>query len=152
MNSVVTALSDFDGRLAVELACQISPVQDICKRYELTRADLRVKLRDPTFRKMVVEAKRAWHSDLSVKERVKLKASVLVEDSILAVYNMLHDKENPTASRLDAFKQLAKVADVDSPGKSNMEAGEKFTVVINLGDDDKLVIEGDSNPVQLDNE
>ena len=140
-----SALSDFDGRLAVELACQISSLPDILKRYRLTRGDLKVKLKDPTFRKMVVESKRAWHSDLSVKERVRLKASVLVEDSILAVYNILHDSENPSASRLDAFKQLARVADVDAPGKSTMEAGEKFTVVINLGDE-KLVIDGDPQP------
>jgi hypothetical protein len=82
----------------------------------------------------------------SVKERIRLKSQVLVEDSILEIFSIIHNKDNAIPARLDAFKQLARVAEVDAPDRSNADTGSRFTVSINLGETYKpVVIEGDSN-------
>lgn len=132
--------SDSDSRLAVELAIQIRPIDEIMESYGLTKAELKEKLANPVFKGMVVEAKKTWESDLSVKERIRLKAAHLVEDSILSVFNIIHDKDNPAPQRLDAFKSLTKVADVEATASSGPGvSGEKFTININLGDRSEAV-------------
>lgn len=144
-------VNDFDARLAVELAIQLVPVQDLLKRYELTKQELQVKLKDAGFRRQVRDAKRVWNSDLSVKERIRLKSQVLIEDSILAVYNILHDNDTAPQSRLEAFKQLARVADVDQPEKQGADAGSRFSITLQFGDPSQrpLAIEGKSVPVTV---
>ena len=95
---------------------------------------------------MVKQAKSIWSSDLSVKERIRLKSQVLVEDSILEIFSILHNRDNAIPARLDAFKQLARVAEVDQPERGKGDTGSRFTVSINLGDTIKpVVIEGDTN-------
>jgi hypothetical protein len=140
------ALSDSDSRLAVELAVKLRPVSELLSTYNLSRADLVRKLKDSMFRDMVKQAKALWESDLSVKERIRLKSQILVEDSVLEVFQILHNKENAIPARLDAFKQLARVAEVDTPTKTGGGEGSRFTVSINLGDTIKpVVIEGETN-------
>jgi hypothetical protein len=140
------ALSDADSRLAVEIAVQIRPIPDILVQYNLSRSDLVKKLKDPMFRDMVKQAKSLWHSDLSVKERIRLKSQILVEDSILEIFSILHNRDNAIPARLDAFKQLARVAEVDQPERGKGDTGNRFTVSINLGDTIRpVVIEGTSH-------
>jgi len=137
------ALSDTDSRLAVEVAVQIRPITEVLLAYSLTRADLVLKLKDPMFRDMVKQAKSVWGSDLSIKERIRLKSQVLIEDSLLAIFSIIHNHENAIPAKLDAFKQLARVAEVDSPDRSSGGEGSRFTVSINLGDSiAPVIIEG----------
>ena len=127
-------LTDKDSRLAVELAVQIRPVGELLNAYSISRRELADKLKDPMFRDMVKQAKTLWNSDLSVKERIRLKSQVLVEDSLLEVFSIVHSPDNAIPAKLDAFKQLARVAEVDSPDRGKGDTGSRFTVSINLGD------------------
>lgn len=144
--SEFNSLSDTDSRLAIEIAVKIRPIPELLNTYNLTRADLVRKLKDPMFRDMVKQAKTIWSSDLSIKERIRLKSQVLVEDSLLAIFSIIHNNDNAIPAKLDAFKQLARVAEVDSPEKSRSGEGSRFTVSINLGDTIKpVIIEGESH-------
>ena len=144
--SEFNAVSDVDSRLAIELAVQIRPVAELLVHYNLTRSELVSKLRDSMFRAMVKQAKTLWHSDLSIKERIRLKSQVLVEDSLLSIFQIVHNDNNAIPAKLDAFKQLSRVAEVDAPERGKGDTGSRFTVQINLGDTvPPVVIEGDSN-------
>jgi hypothetical protein len=139
-------LSDTDSRLAVEIAVKLRPVAELLTSYNLSRSELARKLKNPMFRDMVKQARTLWNSDLSVKERIRLKSQILVEDSILEIFSILHNHENAIPARLDAFKQLARVAEVDTPTKHSGAEGSRFTVSINLGDTiQPVVIEGDTH-------
>lgn len=143
--SEFNALSDSDSRLAVELAIQIRPPAEILVAYSLSRKDLVAKLKDPMFRDMVKQAKNIWSSDLSIKERIRLKSQVLVEDSLLSIFSIVHNADNAIPAKLDAFKQLARVAEVDSPERGKGSEGSRFTVSINLGDTiAPVIIEGET--------
>lgn len=140
------ALSDTDSRLAVEVAVQIRPIAEVLVAYSLTRSDLVRKLKDPMFRDMVKQAKSIWSSDLSIKERIRLKSQVLVEDSLLEIFKIVHNVDMAVPAKLDAFKQLARVAEVDAPERSRGSEGSRFTVSINLGNTiAPVIIEGESN-------
>lgn len=144
--SEFNAVGDTDSRLAVELAVQLRPVAEILNTYSLSRSELAAKLKDPMFRDMVKQAKTLWSSDLSVKERIRLKSQILVEDSLLEVFSMFHNRDNALPARMDAFKQLTRVAEVDQPERGKGDTGSRFTVSINLGDNHQpVVIEGSSN-------
>ena len=139
------ALSDTDSRLAVELALKLRPIADLLNVYGLSRSSLANKIRDPMFGSMVKQARTLWKSDLSVKERIRIKSQILIEDSILEVFSILHNKDNAIPARLDAFKQLARVAEVDQPERGKGDTGSRFTVSINLGDTiEPVIIEGES--------
>ena len=132
--SEFNAITDKDSRLAIELAVQIRPVAELLVHYNLSRNELAAKLKEQMFRDMVKQAKTLWHSDLSIKERIRLKSQVLVEDSLLSIFQIIHNDNNAVPAKLDAFKQLSRVAEVEQPDRRQGETGSRFTVQINLGD------------------
>ena len=138
--SEFNAVPDKDSRMAIELAVQIRPVNEILLTYSTTRSELVAKLKNPMFRDMVKQAKQLWSSDLSIKERIRLKSQVLVEDSLLSIFSIVHNQDNAIPAKLDAFKQLARVAEVDTPERGKGDTGTRFTVEINLGNNTPPVI------------
>ena len=127
------AITDVDARLAVEIALRLRTTQELLDTYNLTPQALKAKINNPQFRAQVKQARTLWNSDLSVKERIRLKTQLLVEDSLLPLFGMVHNDNLAPAARTEAFKTLAKVADVDSSDKQQADIGARFTVSINLG-------------------
>lgn len=128
----MSPMNDFDSRLAMELAIELSDLPDILARYDMTPADLRIKLQNPPFRQMVKEFKATWNSDLSVKERIRVKSMALVEDSLLELHTIFHNTEYAVGPRLEAFKNMAKVATVDTPDKEGQAAGDRVQINISI--------------------
>lgn len=144
--SEFNAATDTDSRMAIEIAIQIRPINEILVAYSTSRSELVAKLKNPMFRDMVKQAKRLWSSDLSIKERIRLKSQVLVEDSLLTIFSIVHNQDNAVPAKLDAFKQLARVAEVDTPERARGDTGTRFTVQINLGDTTPpVIIEAEAN-------
>lgn len=133
------AINDVDSRLAMELAIEISELPDILQRYGLTKEELKDKLNNSNFRQAVKTARITWKSDLSVKERIRIKSMVLVEDSLLELYSIFHDKNHNLTGRMDAFKSLSKVATVDTPDKDGTAAGERVHISINIPGVEKAI-------------
>lgn len=133
LSGPLSSINDVDSQLAVELASEISPIKEVLSRHGITPEQLRVKLTDTRFRQMLREARRVWNSDLSVKERIRVKSAVLVEDSLIRLYEIFNNGEVATPARLEAFKSMAKVAEVYEPAKTGPAMGERVAININLG-------------------
>jgi hypothetical protein len=130
------AISQTDGRLAWELAAEITPVTDILARYGITPADFRNKLKDPMFRGAIREAKSIWKSDLNVQQRVRVKAAMMVEDSLLDVFAIIKNESQPAAAKLEAFEKLLKTSDmVPKAGKGDNSTAGAFKINIILGNE-----------------
>jgi hypothetical protein len=141
----LSAFNDVDSRLAMELAIDISEPKDIIARYGITATELKLKLKNPAFAKMVQEFRGTWKSDLSVKERIRLKSMVLVEDSLLELHSLFHDASLAPAARMDAFKNMAKVATVDTPDKEGASVGDRVQINISIpGAEKPISYEGDA--------
>lgn len=127
-------LEHLTAALAFDLAAQLSPLQVIMDRYGLTEAMLTTALQHPPFVKLIREAKAKWESDMSVAERVRLKAQFALEDCILPMHNIAHNKDAGNVSRIDAVKLIASIAGMSRGDAVQQESG-KFSLTINMGGD-----------------
>lgn len=140
-----SAFSERDARLALELASGMSEVSEILKRFDMTEEELRERLQNDSFKQLVRETKSVWNSDLNVKERVRLKSALLLEDSLLSIFKLIHDDKAGAGSKMNAFNSLARIASVEEPKEAKGGGAGKFTLNITVpGGEKPVVIEGES--------
>jgi hypothetical protein len=123
-----------DSQLAMELAARLSPTSDILSRFNLSAEDFRAKAANPAFKQLYREAKAVWNSDANTKERIRIKSQMLVEDSLLLLYKMVHDADLSANARLDAFGKMAEMADVKPRKEAETGGGNGFHLTLNFGD------------------
>jgi hypothetical protein len=128
------ALNDSDARLVWELVAKISPAKQILARHGLTAADLQAKMRDKMFVAAFKEAKKAWEADLNVQQRIKLKAGLLLEDSLQDLFVMIKDPQQSATNKLEATKQLGQLSQTINPRQNAGGEGSSFKLTINLGE------------------
>lgn len=124
-----------DSQLAMELAAKLSPTAEIIARYHISKAEFRLKIKSPTFRKMYQQAKSFWSSDANANQRIRVKSQMLLEDSLLVLYQMVHDPETSPSIKLDATNQLAVLSDAKPRREADTrgDTGGGFTLTLNLG-------------------
>lgn len=136
-------LDKMTNQLALELASKLQPPAKILVKYGLTDAQFNRLAATPQFQQLFREARQYWESDKNAAERVRAKCTMLVEDSLLEVFKMVHDEGLAPASRLDGFRTLAKMAGVSGDGRGDGSAlGERFSITINLDKDRAVTIDG----------
>lgn len=142
------AITQTDGRLAWEIAAQISDVPTILKRYDMSVHDLKGKLKDPMFRAAIREAKTIWKSDLNIQQRIRLKAAFLVEDSLMDIFAIIKNEQMTASTKLEAFEKLMKTADMGPTSKKNDAGGGTghFKINIILGDSPEQKVTIDAIP------
>ena len=120
--------------LAFELAAELTSPTDIFLRHGIEEKEAIRLLADPTFKKMITDAKREWTAEQNVPERIRLKSQLALEELLLPTFNMAKDPRVPPASRTDATKLFERLSGVT---KSNEEqsggTGPKYILTINLG-------------------
>jgi hypothetical protein len=131
-------------KVALELASELSSPEDIIGRYGLTTAQFGKLARTPRFKTLYREAKAYWQSDSNARERIKAKSQHLVENALLEIASITHNRTLPAASRIDSFKTLAKMAAVDgSRDEKGVDMGSRIQISINLGNEpsEKVVVD-----------
>lgn len=123
--------------LALELAAQLRPAVEVLKQFGITADEWEIIKKHPHFQRAFSEAKEFWESDKNAAERVKCVSTMMVEESLVTLFEMTHDVELHPSSRLDAFKTIAKIAGVDNSGSKAVGPGggptqERFQININL--------------------
>lgn len=117
----------------MELVAKIQPPAEILARYGLTAADLRSKMRSSLWASAFREAKTLWESNANVRERIRYKAGMLLEDSLADIMCIIKNPEMAASLKLEATKQLGIFADVGKQ-KTAGDVGSGFKLTINLGD------------------
>lgn len=135
------AFSERDARLALDIVANTIELPEMLQRYSLTPQELKDRLVNPSFRALVEETRTVWTSDLNVGERVRLKAALLVEDSLLEIYRTIHDRKNPVLSRQAAFNALSKLASIEQK-QQQAATGSRFVLNIAVGEDTPVTIDG----------
>ena len=139
------AISQTDGRLAWEIAAEISPIQDIFNRFGITPAQFKNKLKDRLFRTAIREAKSLWKGDLNVQQRIKLKAAFLVEDSLLDIFKLVKNENSAATAKLEAFEKLMRAGDLvpraGMKGDGALAAGFKININLGAGPADRVTID-----------
>jgi hypothetical protein len=115
--AIPEGVSAGDARLAWELVTNIAPLGDLMRRHALTFDDYDAKKRDPAFKAMLEQYRKSWNSEMSVNQRVALKAALLTEDSLLDIYSIIKNEEASPGQKLEAFGALAKAGEVGAQKK-----------------------------------
>lgn len=136
------ALNDSDARLVWELVANISPPAQILARHGLTGAEFKAKMKDKMFVAAYKEAKQAWEADLNVQQRIKLKAGLLLEDSLQDLFIMIKDPQQSASNKLEATKQLGQLSQTINPRQNAGGEGSAFKLTINLGERKGVTLDG----------
>ena len=131
------------AHLAYEMASNLLEVEEILQRHELTREQLDWLCTEPDFVQMLKESKQQWSSPLNVRERVRIKAAMAAEDGLAELYGLFRSVETPATQRLDAYKQLTALADVQPRKETDGGNGSMFSLTINVsGEAQAVTIDG----------
>jgi hypothetical protein len=126
--------SDIDlVKLAREIAMDIQPIETILEQYDIN-LETWSKIKDnPKFRALLTSEVEAWGAALNTSERLKLKAAAMLEEWLPELNNRLHDGQEALPAKIEGAKMLTRIAGIGVPGVVEGGAGERFTVMINLG-------------------
>lgn len=116
-------VADFSAALAADLAANLYEPETVFTNHGMSLAAGQELLAQPWFKAMVEQARRDWDALDNVKDRIRTKAQIALEDSIPTVYGIIADKNTPGAARVAAFKELKEVAGM---GAKELEGGQAF--------------------------
>jgi hypothetical protein len=118
---------------------------DIKKKYRFDNATWTQLCTDEKFIEAVeIERIRRTRLGLTARER----AQKLFTETPTVLGNILHDETKPSRHRIEAAKEIRAVAATGPDAASASE--EKFSIVINLGEDYKLVVDKPIQPTPND--
>lgn len=113
------------------LALDIYPLDQILEAAEVQLRDFNKWQTNPRFIEYLTTERDAWQSAGNTPERAKLKAGILVEEFMIQAHSELHDKKTPLNQRVELFKQLCKVAGMETSTPAG-GAGGGFSLQINI--------------------
>lgn len=137
------AISDGDQRLIWELVANISPKADILKRHGLTPQEFGKKAKDKLWAGAYREAKTFWESNANVRERIRQKAGMLLEDSLMDILLIVKDPAMGAVHKLEATKQLGVLSGAATMKPATPGEGSGFKLTINIGGNKGATIEGE---------
>lgn len=126
-------------RLAREIASDLYDIETILKHNQIDRDRFEKIKADPRFVRLLESEIAAWNAANNTLERTKLKAGMLIEEWLPEANTRLHHDRELLSSKVELLKTLARIAGMGLE-KAGIDGagGEKFSVVINLGADQKL--------------
>lgn len=81
-----------------------------------------------------------WQGPLSTQERIKVESAAILEDSLPGLGARMQNKAEGLPGVIEAAKLFAKIAGVGEREAGAGNSGERFTINIDLGGDQKLVV------------
>lgn len=131
-------LSHLSATICAELAAGLADAEGIRAKYELTEAQWEKLKNNVVFRGMLKDALQKFSGDIGTSARIKMKAEILLEDSLPVLDKLIHDAECGAGSRLDSIKQLTVLAEKSGGGKgeksSDAQHGFNVGIYINTGE------------------
>ena len=147
------------AKLAREIAMNIKDVEIVLGHYHLTQEQYNwLKEHHGFFKQALQVSTIEWNSSLTTAERLKLESAAILEDALPRLGARMGNPAENLPGVVEAAKLFAKMAGVGEKEAVDRAPGEKFTISINLGGDDKLVyqsketptIEGSASTISID--
>jgi hypothetical protein len=128
LRTVVTEITI--SRLARDIARDIVPVTDILKTHHLSVQQYEGILNTKIFQTRLEEEVSSWASN--GRERIAAKAMAIVEEGLLELFDLIHDRAQPMTAKIEALKFTAKLAAMEN-GATELDPDDKivFNITIN---------------------
>lgn len=138
------------AKLAREIAMDIKERHVALKDFNLTDAQYDFLESHNDFYKQALKAACIeWHSPLSTQERIKLEAAAILEDGLPGLGARMQNKSEQLSGVVEVAKLFAKVAGVGEREAGMATPGERFTINIDLGGDQKIAVSTGPAPQAL---
>jgi hypothetical protein len=129
------------SKLARELAMDIKEEAVVLKEFNLDNTQFEfLKEHNDFFRETFAAACKEWHAPLSTQDRIKVEAAAILEDSLLGLGARMQNKAEGLPGVIEAAKLFAKVAGVGERADGGAAPGERFSINIDLGGDQKITV------------
>jgi len=125
--------------VAREVAMDILPLEDIQRLHQLSDEQWLEITQNNKFQHMLHSMQVEWNSASNTPERVKAKASTGLEAVLETYIRDILDASIPLAQRVEAGKFLAKLGELGDRNLLGAAAGERFSIVLNIGNETKTV-------------
>jgi hypothetical protein len=121
------------SQLAREIAREIVPFDAILRKFKLDTQTYERVFDMPFFQRRLEEELAVWNgSDSgSIRARVAAKAATVIEESLMEVFDLIHDKSQPLSGKVEALKFAAKLASMGEGAE--VDSGEKIVFNITIG-------------------
>src|SRR5262245_43415186 len=124
------------SQVAREIDRDIMTADAVLKKYRMDTQTYEKILDLPFFQRRLEEELAVWNgSDSgSIRTRIAAKAATVIEESLLEVFDLVHDKSQPLSGKVEALKFAARLAtvagaaapaDTDSPVVINISFGKE---------------------------
>lgn len=135
------------SQLAREVAREIIPKDAVLRKFQLDTQTYEKILDLPFFQRRLEEELVIWNgSDSgSIRARVAAKAATLIEESLLEVFDLIHDKNQPLSGKIEALKFASRLAAMES-GANIQNDDTKVVINISFGNE-KASFELEKTPV-----
>jgi hypothetical protein len=127
--------------LAREVAMDIKTHDSILLMYKLSNAQYEyLKEHNDFFKAALHSCAIEWHSALTTPERIKIEAAAALEDAMPRLSARMVNIAEGLPGVTEVAKLFAKIAGVGEREQGQGAPGERFTISINLGGDEKLIV------------
>lgn len=138
------------AKLARELAMDVKERASVLREYNLSETQYEFLEANNEFFKAALHAACVeWHAPLSTQERIKVEAAAILEDSLPGLGARMQNKGEGLPGVVEAAKLFAKVAGVGEREAGAPNLGERFTINIDLGGDQRIVVSTAQAPPQV---
>lgn len=139
-----------DGKLlglAREIAMDIQSIDVILANHGMSAQRFAEVRKLPRFVQYMEHEVLAWNTSLNASQRVKVKSITLIEEWLAHLNQEMHAPTSTLAAKVEAGKLVARLGGLGlNVAATATEAGEQFSVTINMGDDKQVKI-GMTKPV-----
>lgn len=125
------------SRVAREIARDIYPPQEIRVRYKLTEEEFDRITTSSFFQIRLKEEVELWNATdpMAIARRIGTKSATMVEECLVEVYALIHDRTQPMAPKIAALQWASRLAGfTDNPSVKNSADQQdriKFNIIIN---------------------
>jgi hypothetical protein len=133
-------LASLNAHIAAELAAGLSDPPAIRERYGISEEQWRMLAKNKAFRSMVAEAIQNFKGDMNAGARITMKAEIILEDSIPVLDQIIHNPQITPQARIEAIKELRTLSGRTGKDSGTSVPGGGFTLNINIGNGERLVI------------
>lgn len=148
---VLPALSFTDlAKLARDVAMDIKDRHVVLKDFNLTHAQYDFLEAHNEFYKNALQAACIeWHAPLSTQKRIAIEAAAILEDSLLGLGTRMQSKHEGLPGVIEAAKFFGKLSGVGERDAGSSGSGERFTINIDLGGDQKITLSTQAPPTEV---
>jgi hypothetical protein len=134
--------------VARELAMDVHTVDNVIAKHGLTHAqyDFLAK-HNAFFKQALLQQISEWQRLDSTQARLKAEAAAALEEQLPVLASRMGSRSEKLSDAVEAAKLFAKIAGVDSAPGGTAAAGERFTINIDLGADERLTVRSGQDQV-----